>query len=65
VLLAELPAVVLEELLYHALLGQAIHAQVAAHLSPLSPPEPRPLAKVSHTPRLPAATGRRLRGRTS
>jgi hypothetical protein len=62
-LLAELPAAVLEELIYHALLGHALQAQVAAHRSPLPLPDPLPLAKASPTPRLPAAAGRRLRGR--
>ena len=65
-LLAELPAHVLEELLYHALLGQDVQALVAAHRSPLPPPAPLPLAKASApTPRLPAAGGRRLRGRNA
>ena len=64
-LLAELPAAMLEELVYHALLGHALQAQVAAYRSPLPLPDPRPLAKVSvPTPRLPAAAGRRLRGRS-
>ena len=64
-LLAELPAHVLEELLYHALLGHDVQALVAAHLSPLPPPEPLPLAKAFPPPRLPAAAGRRLRGRNA
>jgi hypothetical protein len=65
-LLAELPADVLEELVYHALLGHALQAQVAAHLSPLPSLEPRPVAPPAPPgPRLPAARTRRLRGHPS
>lgn len=62
VLLAEIPASFLMELVHHYLMGVALQARVADHLSPLPAPDPLPLAKAS-APRLPAATGRRLRGR--
>jgi hypothetical protein len=62
-LLAELPAAFILELVRHALTAHALQAELAAYRSPLRPPDPRPLAKAP-APRLPAATGRRLRGRT-
>lgn len=61
-LLAELPAAFVLELVRHYLTAQALQAELAAYRSPLRPPDPRPLAKAP-PPRLPAAAGRRLRGR--
>jgi hypothetical protein len=63
-LLAELPAGFVLELVRHYLTAQALQAEWATYRSPLPPPNPLPLAKApAPTPRLPAAAGRRLRGR--
>jgi hypothetical protein len=55
-LLAELSANFVRELVHHYLNGLALQARMADHLQPMPPPP--------DLPRLPAATGRRLRGHT-
>ena len=60
-LIAELPAAFVLELVRHYLTAHALQAEFAAYQSPLvSLPAPTPSPPM---PRLPAATGRRLRGR--
>ena len=65
-LVAELPARFVLELIEHYLRAAELQARVVAHLAPRpwpapAPPESRPRAPLP-VPRLPAATGRRLRG---
>jgi hypothetical protein len=59
-LLAELPAAFVLALVQHYLMGQALQARVADHLTPLPTPAVKPLAK-ARSPRLLATQGRRLR----
>jgi hypothetical protein len=62
-LLAELPAVFVLELVRHYLTAHALQAEWAAYRSPQPAPAARPVPKPPPPPRLPAAAGRRLRGR--
>lgn len=60
-LVAELPAAFLLDLVAHYLTGLALQHRIADHLGPA--PVPVVTARPRSVPRLPAAHGRRLRGR--